>query len=412
MQQSVSRCATPQADGSAPEPVHAVAGPRQARLAAFSAQLNAAALVQRQPARPSLPEHLKAGAQSLSGLSVGTVQAFSISTQPAQLLRNAVTRQRVDVRNLPTDILYQLADSLSHGNLMGAMGYTLEPGDFEQISAEIRRRKPQGGLMTIEEHFEQEGIAQDEDGNAIEDGSDTAYEPGLYDDMIAYLTTEGRQAAGIDRIRTDASGDERELREWGERSLVGTMGEYSARRSMHAAGRQALDLNRVALNFSGLDHLSDDPTHPFEQTKLHLSDSTANVGTYLAHAGRADVYAINAVRDLKKHEGKIHAAIDEGFPVSAPMRALLASLDELEGTSNDEIEGTLAHAIVTQGMAFSVPADIYDRIPKAQRRPFRRLGLTVADFSAAMAQMEDDFTKAKPSGSKGNPDDDEYMGNS
>lgn len=351
----------------------AAAGPRQGRLTALSATLN--------------------------------------SALPVQLLRNAMTGQRVNVRDLDTRTLCQLADSLSHDNPPGALGYRFDAGDLDLIRTEIARREP-NEPMTMEDHLEEAGVALDEDGNAIEDGSDTAYEPGLYDDMIAYLTTEGRQAAGIDRIRTDASGEERELREWGERSLVGTMGEYSARRSMHAAGRQALDLNRVALNFSGLDHLSDDPTHPFEQTKLHLSDSTANVDTYLAHAGRADVYAINAVRDLKKHEGKIRAAIAEGFPVSAPMRALLASLGRLDGTSSDEIEGTLAHVIVTQGMAFSVPADIYDRIPKAQRGPFRRLDLTVADFRAAMAQMEDDFTKAKPSGSKGNPDDDEYMGNS
>ena len=351
----------------------AAAGPRQGRLTALSATLNAAL--------------------------------------PVQLLRNAMTGQRVNVQDLDTRTLYQLADSLSHGNLAGALGYRFDAGDFDLIRAEIARREP-NEPMTMEDHLEEAGVALDEDGNAMEDGSDTAYVPGRHDDMIAHLTTEGRRLAGLDTIRNDASGQERELREWGERSLVGTMGEFSARTAMQTAGQQAMDLNSMSLNFSGLDHISNDPTHPFEQTKLHISHSTANVGTYLAHAGRAGLYAIKGVRALKKHEGKIRAAIDHGFQASAPMQALLASLDLLEGTSDDDIDGSDAHAIVTQGMAFSVPADIYDSIPVPQRGPFRRLGMTVADFRQVIALMPEDFTQAKPSGSKGNPDDDEYMGNS
>lgn len=67
----------------------AATGPQQARLAALSSQLNAAAPVQRAPNRTGLPDHLKAGVESLSGLSMDHVRVHYNSAMPAQLSAHA-----------------------------------------------------------------------------------------------------------------------------------------------------------------------------------------------------------------------------------------------------------------------------------------------------------------------------------
>jgi hypothetical protein len=56
-------------------------------------------------------------------------------------------------------------------------------------------------------------------------------------------------------------------------------------------------------------------------------------------------------------------------------------------------------------MVFSVPSDIYARIPKNEKKHFTDMGHPVAWFKNIMKQMEEDFTPSKPSGSK--PKDDE-----
>lgn len=67
----------------------AAAGPGQARLSTLSVQLNTAAPVQRVPNRTGLPDHLKAGVESLSGLSMDHVRVHYNSAMPAQLRAHA-----------------------------------------------------------------------------------------------------------------------------------------------------------------------------------------------------------------------------------------------------------------------------------------------------------------------------------
>jgi hypothetical protein len=191
----------------------------------------------------------------------------------------------------------------------------------------------------------------------------------------------------------DKEYDERELKEWTEKSFQGTLGEILARKALEADGLKTIDLNKVALNFAGLDNISNDPDHPFEQTKLHLAETTASVETYAAHLKQAEVYAIKAVRDLKKHEKKLKSLIEEdkNFKDHKLLNTLLSQLGELEGTGDDDIYGSAAHETVCGGMKFSVPSDIYDKLDAKTKTRFISIGKTVAELKAIKADMSKDF---------------------
>ncbi len=66
-----------------------IAGPRHADMLRRAALLNQGAAIQRQPNRTGLPDHLKAGVEALSGLSLDHVRVHRNSPKPAQVQAHA-----------------------------------------------------------------------------------------------------------------------------------------------------------------------------------------------------------------------------------------------------------------------------------------------------------------------------------
>jgi hypothetical protein len=259
--------------------------------------------------------------------------------------------------------------------------------------------------------------------------SDEEFELTEQQEMEFLMTTQGRFNAGLDKIKlvkakktksSDSSEDvkitkqekeewektikemgepdeeyeERELKEWGEKGFQGTVGENYARKAFESKGLKTIDLNELALNFGGLDNISNDPKYPFEQTKLHLAETTATVSTYEAHLEKAGTYAITAIRFLKKHEKKLTTLIEtnKDFKDHVLLKQMLTQLKDLEGTEEDDIDGTEVHDTVAKGMLFSVPSDIYDKIDAKIKDRFISLGKTVKELNEFKVYMKDDFT--------------------
>lgn len=188
----------------------------------------------RRPVAPvSSPSGLATQGRAVGGPRVAQLTALSSTLNAAvrrdsavaQLLSKQGSHQHVDVGTLTDSMLYKLAHCPTHDFGQSAYGYVFDHGDFELIKAEIRRRFPLPA-MTLEDHMsdagESVGVAASSSGHAMSE--DEEYEPAPHEAVIAHLTTDARYNAGLDKIRPDSSGQERELKEWGERSLVGTMG--------------------------------------------------------------------------------------------------------------------------------------------------------------------------------------------
>jgi hypothetical protein len=187
--------------------------------------------------------------------------------------------------------------------------------------------------------------------------------------------------------------DERELQDWTEKGFQGTLGEILARKAFAGKGLKTIDLNELALNFGGLDNISNDPQYPFEQTKLHLAETTATVETYTAHLQKADTYAIKAVRYLQKHQKQLKTLIEKNsdFKDHALLSTMLSQLGKLEGKGDDDIEGSEAHKTVSEAMIFSVPSDVYDKLDAKIKHRFISLGKTVKELNDFKKYMADDY---------------------
>jgi hypothetical protein len=298
--------------------------------------------------------------------------------------------EQVDIADLTEDEIGQLLNEGKSGDL------TAEEGDDVALIEEFQRRRG----INKKRRF----TPQEEESSSDEDFTLTHQE-----EIVNYMTTEGRFNAGLDDIKFDKDGEEREPRPWPELSLQGTVGEYLAREKMAKTGDAIHDLNKFQLNFAGLDHLTNNKDYPFEQTKLHLSESTAKPETYLGHVKKSGIYAIKAVRALKKKHKEFREMLkDEKFKGNETLLALDKALDELDGTGDDDIDGSEAQKLVEEGMRFTIPRDIYDQIPKEARGPFLPLDETVEDIRGTMDMMGEDYVPKKPSGSKKKDEDDEF----
>ena len=293
-----------------------------------------------------------------------------------------------------------LADtSLGAGAVVA--GFTLEKGDRDKILYTYRHKVPD---TTVKKRKVDDLVAPEQD----DEDEDSDFELNSEDEAEVYLMTDGRYHAGLDTIKLDKEGRERELKPWNELSLQGTMGEYYARRSLAGQGETTGDLNRMQHNFPGLDNISDHPEFPFEQTKLHLSESTANTKTYLDHLKKAPQYAIKAIKGMKRHKKKFKGLQDEkGFEDHDLLSKVIDGLDDLDGYGDDEIDGSDVHDLVTDGMRFSVPSDIYEKLPKSDRPRFLNLGKPVPHFRGLMEKLSDDFTVRTPRRKGG--EDPEYV---
>lgn len=276
--------------------------------------------------------------------------------------------------------------------------------DYRLVEQEAAKRQAQ---QLVDEQLYRD-VRGDKD--IEDDEQDEDYMPTRQDELIANVTTYGRERAGINKIKikkqnADESAmevemdEENELKPFGQKSIQGTIGEFLAQQALTALGDTVIDMNELALNFSGIDHMTTNPLRPFEQTKLHLADSTATVGTYLRHLEMADTYAVKAVIGLSKLKNLKQKLVDLGVSTNKFYQELLVALKDTKGQGND-IEGMKAHRMVSDGMHFSVPSDIYKKMPLPQRSRFIDLGWTVAELQKVMFDLRDDFIPAKPSGKK------------
>ena len=376
-------------------------GSDHARLMRVQAAVNGGPTVQR----------LQRAAKALSG---------NTSDAPVQMLKDGKGR-KVDITTLSDDLVLHLAAAAVNGETV--KGYTFEAGDMEALKEENRRR---GSQSQRKRKFEESDTSSDEEeeektkGESLgekgeeeeekESQSDEDFGMNSDDEAIHYLTTDGRFKAGLDKIRYDKDGEEKEgIKDWPQTGLQGALGEYEADRTMTKEGHAPTDLNVLALNFKGLDHLSAHPDKPLEQTKLHLSTSTATPETYLGHVKKAPNYAVKAVKDLKRHEATFKELMKQPpYSTNAPLQKLVKALGKLEGTSEDDIDGSEVHKLVTGSMRFSIPSDIYDKIDPSSQQHFVRLGRSVSDFQKIMDAMKEDYVPSKEKGSKPKLDEMDY----
>lgn len=383
----------------APEALAKGAG--QGRLTRIGADLNHGPAIQR----------LERAASTLSA---------GASAAPVQRLKDG-TGKSVDISKLSDELVQGLAVAAIEGKTFP--GYTFEGGDAEALKAENQKRSQQDrkrrklaeqSSSSDEEEEEEEtkttgGKLEEKKDEESESEADEDFALTAKEEAVVYLTTEGRRKAGLDKIRYDDKGEEKELKDWPQTGLQGALGEFMAHSKMTKEGHAPTDLNVVALNFKGLDHVSTHPDKPLEQTKLHLSQSTATPETYLGHVKKAPEYAIKAVRDLKRHEKTFKDLVKQpGYSTNVPLQKMIKLLGELEGKSDDDIEGSEVHKLVTGSMRFSVPSDIFDKIDAGDQKHFIRMDMSVAQFQQIMDAMKDDFTPSKPKGSKSNPDEEAY----
>ena len=368
-------------------------------------------------------QRLQRAATALSG---------NASDAPVQMLKDG-KGGKVDITTLSDDLVLRLAAAAVNGDTV--KGYTFEAGDMEALKEENRRR---GSQSQRKRKFEESDSSSDEEeeeektkGESVgekgeeeeekkslsgeeeeekESQSDEDFAMNSDDEAIHYLTTEGRFKAGLDKVRYDKEGNEKEgIKDWPQTGLQGALGEYEADRTMTKEGHSPTDLNVLALNFKGLDHLSAHPDKPLEQTKLHLSTSTATPETYLGHVKKAPSYAIKAVKDLKRHEATFKELMKQPpYNTNAPLQKLVKALGKLEGKSDDDIEGSEVHELVTGSMRFSIPSDIYDKIDPSSQQHFVRLGRSVSDFQKIMDAMKEDYVPSKEKGSKPKQDEMDY----
>ena len=99
---------------------------------------------------------------------------------------------------------------------------------------------------------------------------------------------------------------------------------------------------------------------------------------------------------------------DDKFKGNETLLALDKALDELDGTGDDDIDGSEAQQLVEEGMRFTIPRDIYEQMPKKSRGPFLPLDESVDDIRETMGMMEDDFVPKKASGTKKKDEDEEF----
>lgn len=394
-------------------PAAQAVGPHGERLAAIAATLNAAAPVQRFAGRTGMSDPVAAGVMinddSRLEHEADMMGARALSPAPGEpvqlhaagrgdrVVQRVIDDQgdKVALSSLSDDEIAQLLHEGASGNL------TAEVGDDVRLIEEFQRRRNTNKKRKL--------LPKEEETSSDESSSDDDFELTRQDEIVNYMTTVGRFNAGLDTIKRDKEGEERELRPWNELALQGTIGEYLARDKMGKSGDAIHDLNKFQLNFPGLDHLTNNENYPFEQTKLHISESTAKPETYLGHVKKAGIYAIKAVRALKKKQASFKEMLkDDKFKHNEKLIALDKALDELDGTGDDDIDGSEAQRLVAEGMRFTIPRDIYDQIPEESRDPFLPLDESVEDIRETMELLEDDFTPKKSSGSKKKEEDDEF----
>ncbi|WCM26733.1 DUF4157 domain-containing protein [Sphingomonas sp. QA11] len=303
----------------------------------------------------------------------------------------------VDVTTLGDDELFALVNAIHLGE--EPEGYMLQPGDGDLIFAEYRRRQDGVPLRITEDDVNSDMEEEDED-----------YQFDNRDEFEVHMTTTARDNAGLDKIKY-RDGEEREIRNWSEKSFQGTMGEYFASQTMSNQGYQPIALNggQFGLNFPGGDHLFSSGGGGFmEQTKLHLSGHTASTSTYLKHVQNAQDYAIKAIKGFhKKLDVMQDLANKPPFSANQSFCDFVDALGKLEGTGDDDIDGSEAHTLLVEGTRFSIPGDIYDQMPNNMRHHFIRMDQTVADFTGLKEDFEDDFVRAKQRNT--DEDDEDYV---
>jgi hypothetical protein len=348
-----------------PEAAARLEGPRQAELTQLAASLNGSPAVLR-------------------------TQALAPGQAPVQRLLNAKNK-KVKIADLSLSMIRRLVYALEGGKAVP--GYTFEPGDDAKLVKAFQQKTGH-----ISSPFTADAMKAEKD-------EDFHFTPKHA--LEHHITTTARRDAGLDKFKIGRDGHEREPRPWPEKSLQGTIGEYHARNAMVAEGHAPLNLNKFALNFPGLDHISSHPKFPFEQTKLHLSESTASPHVYLNHVNLAGVYAIKAIRGLKKHEGAFKSIFKKRkrFRKNETLTDVMAALAKLEGTADDDIDGSEAHTLVTNAMRFSIPKDIYAKIPKKHRARFLPISEDVAGIKQSMSDFSEDYVPSKSKGSKPKDED-------
>jgi hypothetical protein len=315
---------------------------------------------------------------------------------PVQLVRNKKNK-RVALSLLSEDQLRRLLMTGKAGN------YVVEKGDDERLIDELRNRRE----LSDRPAKKRKPAPPESDYDEKQDGDFTLTQQ---DEIIHYVTTTGRFNAGLDKIRYGKDGGELELKPWPELSLQGTIGEYLAREKMTKDGDKIHDLNAFQLNFPGLDHISNNKEFPFEQTKLHLSESTAKPETYLNHVKQSGKYAIKAVRGMaKKKKAFREMRSGDDFSGHDKLAKLEKAIGKLDGTSDDDIDGSRAQQLVMDGMRFTIPGDIFKKMPKKHRHRFLPLDQTVGELRDTMDALSDDYVPKKASGSKRKKEDEDYV---
>jgi hypothetical protein len=345
--------------------------------------------------------------QAMSAKANAVKPAFQLKTSPVvQRLRIAATGQVVSASSLTEDeartiLLIESGDPEERKSV-----YQWEPRDIPAIRA--RLALPQRNEWAADDYEE------------WSDGDDeemAEYVPDDESELIATVTTAGRDKARINQIRMK-DGEEQELKPFGQKAAQGSIGETLAKRALQHLGEVVIDLNEFALNFSGVDHMTQNPARAFEQTKLHLAESTANVDTYLAHLKRSSAYAVKALKQLMRIRDLPARFTAFGLTGIAFFDQLLIDIAALkEEGAGDDIEDTPAHTAISESMVFSVPSDIYAQIPGPQRSRFVDLGWTVEALRGVMAELmegfeedDSDVVPAKPPRKKGEDEDDEDWG--
>ncbi|WEJ98730.1 MAG: DUF4157 domain-containing protein [Candidatus Sphingomonas phytovorans] len=314
-------------------------------------------------------------------------------TTPVQRLLDEKGKA-VNIEGLSDEDLLILGDKLEHRDT--PPGYTVQTGDIERVVAEYQRRQAPISLDIDEDDLKPENEALDEDHQFSE-----------RDEFEFHMTTTARQNAGLDKIKY-RDDEEREVREWPERSFQGTMGEYYASQAMTSQGLQPTPLNAGFFknNFAGGDHLFSGGSRSgfMEQTKLHLSDHTASTNTYLGHVEKAPIYAVKAIKDFyKKRDVLDKLSKQPPFSADKKFRDFVKALGELDGTSEDEIFDSKAHKLLVEGTRFSVPSDIYDQIPAKAQHNFIRMDRSVRELTDLKNDFAEEFVPSK----KRNTDEDD-----
>jgi hypothetical protein len=234
------------------------------------------------------------------------------------------------------------------------------------------QRLPSGDEDETSDDDEDEDETSDEDEDETSDEELTSSQKELVDYMNDDKTRE------LEHVKPG--------KKWPQKKMIGQIGEYETQQALKKQGHEVIDANQaLGYNVPGIDIINSGPKI-FNQSKLHISKSTANKQTYKGHLVRKSEYSHKFVKSLavgtaggKKKRKALHelsfspkkrAKLAVGLqPLSKKVEAHRKDYEDALNDDNalllpeiDEDDDVVKY--VSDNMGFHVPSDIHDDLMK------------------------------------------------